>query len=239
MSHHLKQICQIYCTTLFCKNANADTIHHNSWLALTPPVMSLHTSEKHSVAPETEINDSNILQVLETESPSSPLFTKAVEYLKAVAVTSNQITPLQEIIPLNTSLDRKFIDWLSLQTYLSRARNAKTDSRTRIALTAWLLGSPNGTLFTKTNEEYSFVQHIRSLLVSWEAKNAEEQELVVLKIKMLLNLIINSMEVRLPNPSSHDELREIYRAVLELIESIQKQYSKRNPPGESRTHSSI
>ena len=201
--------------------------------------MSLHTSEKLLAAPETEINDSNIRQILETESPSSPFFTKAVEYLRTIAIKSNQITPLREIIPLNTSLDRKFIDWLSLQTYLSRARNAQTDSRTRIALTAWLLGSPNGTLFTKTNEEYSFVQHIRSLLVSWEMKSAEEQELIVLKIKMLLNLIINSMEVRLPNPSSHDELREIYQAVLKLIESIQKQYSKLDTAGESRAHSSI
>lgn len=201
--------------------------------------MSLHTSEKLLAAPETEINDSNIRQILETESPSSPFFTKAVEYLRTIAIKSNQITPLREIIPLNTSLDRKFIDWLSLQTYLSRARNAQTDSRTRIALTAWLLGSPNGTLFTKTNEEYSFVQHIRSLLVSWEVKSAEEQELIVLKIKMLLNLIINSMEVRLPNPSSHDELREIYQAVLKLIESIQKQYSKLDTAGESRAHSSI
>ena len=201
--------------------------------------MSLHTSEKLLAAPETEINDSNIRQILETESPSSPFFTKAVEYLRTIAIKSNQITPLREIIPLNTSLDRKFIDWLSLQTYLSRARNAQTDSRTRIALTAWLLGSPNGTLFTKTNEEYSFVQHIRSLLVSWEMKSAEEQELIVLEIKMLLNLIINSMEVRLPNPSSHDELREIYQAVLKLIESIQKQYSKLDTAGESRAHSSI
>lgn len=108
-----------------------------------------------------------------------------------------------------------------------------------MAFTAWLLGSTNGMLFTKIDGEYHFVHHIKSLLVAWETKNTQEQELTVLIIKMLLNLIINSMEVRLPNPSSHDVLREIYHAVLELIESIQQQYSKLKTAKEHRIHKSV
>lgn len=190
--------------------------------------MLLNSSIIPLEAPEAIVDASNLLQVLETESSSSPLFTKAVDYLKSRAIVDNRITPLRELIKFDTALDRKIIDWISQQTYLSRTRNASTDSRARIALTAWLLGSPNGTLFTKTDGEYNFVQYIKSLLVSWETKNIQEQELTVLIIKMLLNLIINSMEIRLPNPSSYDELRDIYHAALGLIESIQEQHAEPN-----------
>ncbi len=190
--------------------------------------------------PDIEIDASNIIQALEMESPSSPLFTKAVEYIKSKAFWNNQIIPLREIIILSTTLDRKIIDWLSQQTFLSRARNASTDSRARIALTAWLLGSPKGTLFTKNQEgKYSFVEYIESLLVDWKSKNIKEQELGVLKIKMILNLIINNMEIRLPNPSAYDELREIYYAALELIEKTQQNHSWTSKNNDSREHDSI
>lgn len=43
-------------------------------------------------------------------------------------------------------------------------------------------------------------------------------------ISKLFNTIINSMEIRMPNPSSHDDLRNIYTEALNLIDYVIQEY---------------
>jgi len=89
-----------------------------------------------------EINFVNVLKILEAADPGSTAFSKAVHFLESQAVGNTEIVPLREMVELDTHHNEKMMRWLSQQVHFSRSRGSHTDSRNRIALTAWLLGSP-------------------------------------------------------------------------------------------------
>lgn len=115
-----------------------------------------------------EINFVNVLKTLDIADPGSAAFSKAVSFLESRAVGNTEIVPLREMVELDTHHDEKIMQWLSRQVHFSRSRSSHTDSRSRIALTAWLLGSPKGTLFSKTDDAYHFVNYVKSILLTWE-----------------------------------------------------------------------
>ena len=65
---------------------------------------------------------------------------------------------------------------------------------------------------------------IKNILKNWHKQNAKQRELTTTIIRMMLNLIINNMEIRLSNPSAHHELRDIYEAAIRLIDEVESTY---------------
>lgn len=152
----------------------------------------------------------------------NPLFCRAVDYVYGNHVLqAPNIRPLREIFPsLDLSAERNIIEYIGTRKVISHThdkeivgQNSKTQTRNTLAFHAWLLGSANGRLFTKTEGQYAFVSFIQESIDNWKNSSAQEREIIISKLDEIFRFVRNYMETLLPNPSAIDEIRDLYHTV--------------------------
>lgn len=87
------------------------------------------------------------------------------------------------------------------------------------------MGSPDGKLLTKDeNGMYAFESLLDTIFQDWHTSTLDSREAMILKMRRIFSLLINFIETKLPDRFVKEEVREIYTAVLNMIDTLDQSY---------------